>query len=68
MRRLLGLLVAVAALLGGCSDKSSNTKIMVVVWSNLTVPADMDKYPNQGQEAAEVAAGRLSAHDRQRER
>jgi hypothetical protein len=42
MRRGLWMLAAAAGLLGACSNKSSNTKIMVVVWSNLAVPTEID--------------------------
>ena len=37
------LLAAALAWLGACSNKTSDTKLMVVVSSNLTVPTEMDR-------------------------
>jgi len=42
MRRWVCVLAVVWGLLGACSNESSHTKIMVVVWSNLEVPTEID--------------------------
>jgi hypothetical protein len=42
MRRGVCFFALTMGLLGACSSKSSNTKIMVAVWTNLAVPDDMD--------------------------
>ncbi len=42
MRRGCWMLALGWVLLGACSNKGSNTKIIVVVWSDLAVPTEMD--------------------------
>jgi hypothetical protein len=42
MRRGVWCFALTLGVLGACSNKSSNTKIMVAVWSNLAVPHDLD--------------------------
>ena len=42
MRRGLWTLALACWILGACSNKSSNTKIMVAVWSDLVVPTEID--------------------------
>jgi len=43
MRRGVWCFALILGLVGACSnDKSSNTKIMVAVWTNLAVPSEMD--------------------------
>jgi hypothetical protein len=42
MRRGLWLFALTLGVLGACSDKTSNTKIMVAVWTNISVPSEMD--------------------------
>lgn len=42
MRRGLWMVSLASALLAACSNNGSNTKIMVAVWSDLVVPAELD--------------------------
>ena len=42
MRREWWWFALTLGVLGACSDKSSNTKIMVAVWTNISVPSEMD--------------------------
>jgi len=43
MRHALWIFAVASCMAGACSRKESNTKIMVVVWSDLTVPTELNE-------------------------